>query len=113
MPETKCQHQNVQIEDDVVHCIDCGHAVENSRPRNILSELASAVAREIADELAEKLDAPEDWVDVERTARHLCCKPQRIYDLCSRSGLPHTKEGTRSLFKLSELDAWLERRNAA
>jgi hypothetical protein len=35
------------------------------------------------------------------------CKRQRIYDLVTRRTIPHRKEGTRLLFKLSHLDAWI------
>lgn len=44
-------------------------------------------------------------------ARHLGCKPRRIYDLTSRRDLgriPHRKEGRRLLFRLSEIDRWLD-----
>jgi len=49
-------------------------------------------------------------------ARHLGCKRQRIYDLVARrqaSAIPHRKEGARLLFRLSELDRWIERGGAA
>ncbi|MCW3001933.1 MAG: helix-turn-helix protein [Conexibacter sp.] len=53
----------------------------------------------------------EPWVGVEDAARHLGCRRQRIYDLVSRRGrhgIPHRKDGARLLFRLSEIDAWLE-----
>ncbi|WP_445148368.1 helix-turn-helix domain-containing protein [Baekduia sp. Peel2402] len=50
----------------------------------------------------------EPWVGVDRVAAHLACKRQRIYDLVSRRTIPHRKEGSRPLFKLSHLDAWIE-----
>jgi excisionase family DNA binding protein len=50
----------------------------------------------------------EPWVGVDAAAAHLACKRQRIYDLVSRRTIPHRKEGTRLLFKLSHLDAWIE-----
>jgi hypothetical protein len=50
----------------------------------------------------------EPWVGVDDTAMHLACKRQRIDDLVSRRTIPHRKEGTRLLFKLSHLDAWIE-----
>jgi excisionase family DNA binding protein len=50
----------------------------------------------------------EPWVGVDAAASHLACKRQRIYDLVSRRTIPHRKEGTRLLFKLSHLDAWIE-----
>jgi hypothetical protein len=58
----------------------------------------------------------EPWVGVRDAAAHPSCKPQRIYDLVSRratSGIPHAKEGGRLLFRLSQLDRWLESGGAA
>jgi hypothetical protein len=58
----------------------------------------------------------ERWVGVSQAAAHIGCKPQRIYDLVCRrasSGIPHRKEGTRLLFKLSHLDRWIESGGAA
>jgi hypothetical protein len=55
--------------------------------------------------------ASEPWVGVADVARHLGCRPQRIYDLVSRratSGIPHRKEGGRLLFRLSQIDVWIE-----
>ena len=49
----------------------------------------------------------EPWVGVD-AALHVACKRQRIYDLVSRRTIPHHKEGTRLLFKLSHLDVWIE-----
>jgi excisionase family DNA binding protein len=55
----------------------------------------------------------EPWVGVDAAAAHLACKRQRIYDLVSRRTIPHRKEGSRLLFKLSHLDAWIEGGGAA
>lgn len=79
------------------------------------------LARALVDELAGDPEAlgrlrelmaanngPEAWVGVQRVAEHLGCKPQRIYDLVHQRAIPHHKDGSRLLFRLSELDAWLE-----
>jgi excisionase family DNA binding protein len=58
--------------------------------------------------LRESAFAAEPWVGVDQAAAHLACKRQRIYDLVSRRTIPHRKEGSRLLFKLSHLDAWIE-----
>jgi excisionase family DNA binding protein len=55
----------------------------------------------------------EPWVGIDAAAAHLACKRQRIYDLVSRRTIPHRKEGSRLLFKLSHLDAWIEGGGAA
>ena len=71
----------------------------------------------IADRTAERLGARqpvvEPWVGVDQAAEHLACKRQRIYDLVSRRTIPYRKEGSRLLFKLSHLDAWIGSGGAA
>ena len=52
-------------------------------------------------------DEPETWIDVKAAADHLACKPQRIYDLVHADRIPHHKDGSRLLFRRSELDEWL------
>lgn len=54
-------------------------------------------------------DAVEAWVGVEQAAEHLGCKPQRIYNLVHARAIPYRKDGSRLLFRLSDLDGWLER----
>jgi len=68
----------------------------------------------IAERVLELLDARgaldrDEWVDVAGAAEHLCCKPQRVYDLVSQSKLIPSRDGTRLLFRRSHLDAYLER----
>jgi excisionase family DNA binding protein len=69
---------------------------------------------EALDRLAEQLAArigngtgPEPWVGVDAAAAHLACKAQRIYNLVHAGAIPHRKDGSRLLFRLSDLDAWL------
>ena len=65
--------------------------------------LQEAIARRAAAIVAARdWPAPEPWVGVAEAAAHLACKRQRIYDLV------HRKEGGRLLFKLSQLDPWLD-----
>ena len=52
-------------------------------------------------------DAVEAWVGVEQAAAHLDCKRQRIYDLVHAERIPYHRDGSRLLFRLSELDAWV------
>jgi Helix-turn-helix domain len=76
-------------------------------PEGLVDELAQLVAERIGTQ-----GGPERWVGVAKAADHLDCKPQRIYDLVHRQDetrIPHRKEGGRLLFKLSELDRWVER----
>ena len=73
-------------------------------------ELDDAALERLAELVAERLygRAPEAWVGAQRRLQHLACKRQRIYDLVSQGAIPHRKDGTRLLFRLSELDEWLE-----
>jgi excisionase family DNA binding protein len=79
--------------------------------------LPQAVVDLIVDRAVERLAARgegvEPWVDVDQAAAHLCCKRQRIYDLVAQRRIPHRKEGSRLLFKLSHLDAWIDGRGSA
>lgn len=83
--------------------------------------LPPAVLELIIERVTERLShragaVAEPWVGVRQAAAHLGCRPQRIYDLVSRratSGIPHRKEGSRLLFKLSQLDRWIESGGAA
>ena len=75
--------------------------------------LVELVADRAAERLGARPPAVEPWVGVDQAAEHLACKRQRIYDLVSRRTIPHRKEGSRLLFKLSHLDAWIESGGAA
>lgn len=74
----------------------------------LLDELAADP--DARDRLRELVDGggPEAWVGVQEAAEHLGCKPQRIYNLVHDQAIPHRKDGSRLLFRRSELDAWLE-----
>jgi excisionase family DNA binding protein len=72
------------------------------------AELLDVLVERTAARLRASAFVAEPWVGVDVAASHLACKRQRIYDLVSRRTIPHRKEGTRLLFKLSHLDAWIE-----
>lgn len=66
----------------------------------------------IAERVAPLIDGqrqsdPERWLDVKQAAQHLACPPSRIYALVSAGRIPHSKDGSRVLFKASELDDWV------
>jgi excisionase family DNA binding protein len=75
-------------------------------------ELDEAALGRLAELVAERLDGrgPEPWVGVREAAAHIACKPHRIYNLVSERKIPHRKDGSRTLFRLSELDRWLDGR---
>ncbi len=79
------------------------------------SELLDVLAERVADVLverglvvAEAASGPEPWIGVEDAARHLACPKSRLYSLVSARRIPHEKDGSRVLFRRSELDAWVE-----
>jgi len=72
------------------------------------AELLDVLVERTVAQLRASAFVAEPWVGVDVAAAHLACKRQRIYDLVSRRTIPHRKEGTRLLFKLSHLDAWIE-----
>ncbi len=78
-----------------------------------LDELVEQIAQRAAEIVDERPAAPEPWLTVEQAAEHLAISASHLYELCSqrhRNGLPVVKEGSRSYFKASELDAWREAR---
>jgi excisionase family DNA binding protein len=81
-------------------------------PDGLVIAVPDALVDELVERVGERLARPaaEPWVGVEAVAAHLGCRRQRIYDLVSRRGydaIPFRKDGSRLLFRLSEIDAWL------
>jgi excisionase family DNA binding protein len=78
----------------------------------ILEELASdpAALDRLRDLLGLDGGGAEPWVGVVQAAAHLGAGRQRIYDLVHQRAIPFRKDGSRLLFRLSELDAWLAQR---
>ncbi len=88
-----------------------------------MSALASALLAELDDDaldaladallprLAAKLGAHQGstpWLSAEDAARHLACSRGRLYDLVQLGKLEPRRDGRRLLFKLADLDAYLE-----
>jgi len=73
-------------------------------------ELVERIAQRAAQLLAERqAPAAEPWLDVRGAAAHLGISTSQLYSLCAqrrRNGIPLVKEGSRSYFKASALDAW-------
>jgi hypothetical protein len=74
------------------------------------AELVEQVAQRAAELVAERVAlAPEPWLTVEGAAEHMALSVSQVYSLCSArrtNGFPVVKEGSRSYFRASELDAW-------
>jgi len=88
-----------------------------------LSALASALLAELDDDaldaladalfprLAAKLGAhlgSTPWLSAADAARHLACSRGRLYDLVQLGKLEPRRDGRRLLFKLADLDAYLD-----
>lgn len=82
------------------------HALEIALPPAVLE----AVAERAAQIAAERLSAVSEdrWMNVDQAAEHLACGPRRIYDLHSQRRLRAHKDGSRLLFRRSDLDAYVE-----
>jgi predicted DNA-binding transcriptional regulator AlpA len=75
-------------------------------PEVVLDDIAKRVAARLAECSEPKA---EPWLTVEQASAHLGISTSQIYSLCSArrvNGFPVVKEGARSYFKASELDAW-------
>jgi excisionase family DNA binding protein len=78
-----------------------------------MEELTVVLPEELVERIARKAAAlverePEAWVGVPEAAAHLNAPKSRVYALVESGRLPHEKDGTRLLFRRSELDRWLE-----
>ena len=52
-------------------------------------------------------DGPADYLTVPEAATYLRISPRKVYDLVSRSGLPHRRAGARLLFERGALADWV------
>jgi excisionase family DNA binding protein len=72
-------------------------------------ELVEALAQRAAEIVREQEpESADEWLDVAGAAGYLKCGRRRIYNLVSEGRIPVHREGSRLLFKRSELDAWIE-----
>lgn len=67
-----------------------------------------AIAQRVAAILTDQAPEADPLLTVEEAADYLRCKPPRIYDLTSQGKLRVHKDGARSLYRRSSLDAVLE-----
>jgi excisionase family DNA binding protein len=64
----------------------------------------------LAERLAPRLAKPaqtDGWLTVGEAAEYLRCPKSRVYSLVSARRIPFVKDGSRTLFRRSELDSWL------
>jgi excisionase family DNA binding protein len=74
-----------------------------------LSELAERVAQRVVVLLADRAQqAPEPWLNAEQAAAYIGDAPiSRIYALTSKRAIPFHRNGSRVLFRASELDGFV------
>ncbi len=73
-------------------------------------ELVERIAERAAEIVAKRAgDGEADaWLTVAECAEHLRCSTGRIYQLVSARRIPYSKDGSRTLFRRSQIDAWIE-----
>jgi excisionase family DNA binding protein len=77
-------------------------------------ELVEQIARRAAELVAERNGNARDvWLSVADAAEYLRCTPSRVYSLVSARRIPFCKDGSRLLFRRSELDEWVQAGGAA
>ena len=71
-----------------------------------LADIAENVAQILKRDTSSK---PEPWLTVEQAAQHLAMSTSQVYQLTHKrhtTQFPVHKNGSRSYFKATELDAW-------
>lgn len=74
-------------------------------------EMVEQIAERAAEIVAERTcgDGETDaWLTVAEAADYLRCSTGRVYQLVSARRIPFAKDGSRVLFRRSELDRWVE-----
>jgi excisionase family DNA binding protein len=75
-----------------------------------LDRLAEVLAPRLTALIQQRSSVPgrqAAWLDVDGAAERLACPKSRIYALVSAKRIPHSKDGSRLLFRPEELDAWV------
>lgn len=70
-------------------------------------DLIEQIARRAADILAERVAHVPDYLTAAEAASLMRCSKQRVYDLTSAGRLPVCKDGSRSLYRRSDVDRYL------
>ena len=81
-------------------------SVQVTVPPELVEVIAARAAAIVVAELGGA--GREPWIGVVEAAAHLACGKSRVYALVSAGRIPHRKDGSRVLFRRSELDAWLD-----
>ena len=82
----------------------------NELMKLLIDDLDDDALDALAQRLAPRLpaSAPADcWLTVREAADYLRCPVSRIYSLVSAKRIPFEKDGSRTLFRRSDLDGWV------
>lgn len=91
------------------------HNETENATRFLRFELPDDLLEVVAARAAELIDSQPDtegWIGVTDAAAHLACPPSRIYALVSARRIPFHKDGSRLLFRRTELDDWVRQGGA-
>jgi excisionase family DNA binding protein len=71
-------------------------------------EAIDAIASRVVEILEDTEARAESYIGVAEAAEYLACPRSRIYALVSARRIPFHKDGSRLLFRRSELEEWVE-----
>lgn len=75
-------------------------------PPELIEQIATRAAEIVAERAS--VTGPDAWLTVAEAAEHLRCSTGRVYQLVSARRIPFAKDGSRTLFRRSEIDRWVE-----
>jgi len=71
-------------------------------------EVVEEIARRAVQIVLQNIPSPPGpWLTTTETAEYLRCKPQRVYNLVAEGRLQVRKDGSRSLYHVSDIDEML------
>lgn len=76
-------------------------------PPEMIEQIAERAAEMVAEQQGGR-GAADAWLSVAEAADYLRCSTGRIYQLVSARRIPYSKDGSRTLFRRSQIDAWIE-----
>jgi excisionase family DNA binding protein len=84
------------------------NAVSLQIPAELVEQIAERAAEIVAERAGAGAGGAGEWLTVAEAADHLRCSTGRVYQLVSARRIPFQKDGSRVLFRRSEVDAWVE-----
>lgn len=76
-------------------------------PPEVLQQITEEVIRQVRAELLAGAGSESEFLDTKEAAAFLRSSPQRVYDLVSKRHLRPEKDGSRNLFRRSDLEDYL------